>query len=441
MHPVFFGSAITGAGLPALMSGLVELLPAVERDAGGPLSAAVFKVERGAAGEKIAYVRVHSGSLRTRDRLRLRDDERKLTAIRVFAGGAAVACESLDAGQIGKVWGLGDVRIGDALGAPRARSEHHFAPPTLETVVAPRRASDRGALRSALAQLAEQDPLINLRQDDVRQELFVSLYGEVQKEVIAATLAAEFGVDVDFRETTTICIERPIGSGEAVETKPRRRSAEHPFFATVGLRIDPAAIGSGVAYRLEVEPGSIPLAFRTAVEETVRETLRQGLYGWQVTDCRVALTHSGYWPRQSHAHATFDKAMSSTAADFRHLTPLVLMRALARARTAVCEPIHRFRLELPADALRAILPVLAGVGALPESPVVAGALCVLEGEIPAVRVHELRQRLASITRGEGVLECAFERHRPVRGAPPSRPRTDRNPLDRKEYLLRLSRRV
>jgi ribosomal protection tetracycline resistance protein len=57
--------------------------------------------------------------------------------------------------------------------------------------VVPRRRADRGALHAALEQLAEQDPLINLRQDDVRQELFVSLYGEVQKEVIEATLASD----------------------------------------------------------------------------------------------------------------------------------------------------------------------------------------------------------------------------------------------------------
>ena len=61
----------------------------------------------------------------------------------------------------------------------------------------PRRRADKGALHAALAQLAEQDPLINLRQDDVRQEIFVSLYGEVQKEVIQATLANDFGIDVE----------------------------------------------------------------------------------------------------------------------------------------------------------------------------------------------------------------------------------------------------
>ena len=74
------------------------------------------------------------------------------------------------------------------------------------------------------------------------------------------------------------------------------------------------------------------------------------------------MTHCGYWPRQSHAHATFDKSMSSTAGDFRHLTPLVLMAALRQAGTTVCEPLHRFRLECPADALRPVLSSAARAG-------------------------------------------------------------------------------
>jgi ribosomal protection tetracycline resistance protein len=56
-------------------------------------------------------------------------------------------------------------------------------------------------------------------------------------------------------------------------------------------------------------------------------------------------------------------------------------------------------------------------------------------------VHELRQQLPGLTRGEGVLDCAFYRYRPVRGPNPTRPRWDNNPLDRKEYLLRVKRGV
>ena len=48
--------------------------------------------------------------------------------------------------------------------------------------------------------------------------MYVSLYGEVQKEIIQATLAGEYGIDVDFHESTMICIERPVGSGAHAES-------------------------------------------------------------------------------------------------------------------------------------------------------------------------------------------------------------------------------
>ena len=406
-----------------------------------PSSGVVFKIERGPAGEKVAYVRMRSGAVRTRDRLPYRGgDEAKVTAIDVFDRGAAVRSTSVAAGQIAKLWGLRDIRIGDAVGTARAAADerHHFAPPTLETVVVPRRPADKRALRVALDQLAEQDPLIDLRQDERRQEISVSLYGEVQKEVIEATLANDFGVDVTFRETTTICVERPVARGAAFELIGED---PNPFLATVGLRVDPAPIDAGVAFRLEVELGSMPLSFFKAVEETALETLQQGLHGWRVTDCTVTMTHSGYWAKQSSAHGVFDKSMSSTARDFRHLTPLVLMSALRRAGTRVHEPMHRFHLEVPADAFGAVLPVLGELGAVPEAPDIRGATSTLAGEIPAARVHELRRRLPSLTRGEGMLESAFHRYQPVRGAIPDRPRTDRDPLDREEYLRRVAGRA
>ncbi|SDJ58151.1 elongation factor G [Streptomyces indicus] len=464
VHPVFFGSAVTGAGVSPLMDGIRTLLPRVREGGGrGPLSGTVFKVERGGAGEKIAYVRMFSGALRVRERVpvgrvpggpdgsayasgRLVGErgadrepghgpyESKVTAVEVFHEGAVERRSEVRAGEIAKVWGLGEVRIGDWVGEARKDSpDAHFAPPTLETVVVPGTETDRGALHLALAQLAEQDPLIGLRQDDVRGEVYLSLYGEVQKEVIQTTLAEEFGLDVAFRETTTICVERPVGVGHGYEKDLP------PFLGTVGLRVEPAPPGSGVAFGLEVELGSMPYAFFKAVEETVHETLGQGLRGWRVLDCKVTMTHSGYWPRQSHAHATFDKSMSSTARDFRQLTPLVLMDALRGAGTRVEEPVHHVRLDLPADALSPVLSLLGRLRAVPGTPEIRGAVCSVEAEIPAASLHRLGQLLPGLTRGEGVVESSFAGYRPVTGEPPARPRTDHNPLHRKEYLLVVTR--
>jgi ribosomal protection tetracycline resistance protein len=426
VHPVFFGSAITGDGVAELMTGLTSLLPTVS-EGDGPLSGTVFKVERGPAGEKIAYVRMFSGTLRVRDRL----PAGKVTAISVFGDGAAT---EVGAGRIAKLWGLTGIRVGDAIGAPRSTDQHHFAPPTLETVVTSRQRSDRGAMHAALTQLAEQDPLINLRQDG--DEIAVSLYGEVQKEVIEATLRDEYGIGVTFRESTTIHIERPVGTGTAVEL-----IGKNPFLATVGLRVEPGPVGSGVRFQLEVELGSMPYAFFVAVEETVHATLAQGLCGWAVTDIVVTMTHSGYFARQSHAHGTFDKSMSSTAGDFRNLTPLVLMSALVEAGTRVYEPMHRFRLEVPEDVYGTVLPVLVRHRAVPLASTRDGATYVISGDIPAERVHALSQRLPTLTRGEGALESSFDHYQEVTGAAPTRDRSDHNPLNRKEYLLHVVRRV
>ncbi|MGW2958544.1 GTP-binding protein [Streptomyces sp. NPDC001220] len=481
VHPVYFGSAVTGAGVPELIAGVERLLPAAAGDPAGPLSATVFKVERGPAGEKIAYARIFTGVLRVRDRIPIASGDRgaaegpgtregrsagaregnraagareanrsageagagrpegRITALSVAERGAELRQDSAGAGRIVKLWGLGGIRVGDALGVPGRGYEHHFAPPTLETVVLPGPAADRRALHIALTQLAEQDPLIDVRHDEVRQETSVSLYGEVQKEVVQATLADEYGLDVTFRETTTICVERLTGTGAAVEFN---KKDGNPFLATVGLRVEPAPPGTGVGFRLEVELGSMPYAFFKAVEDTVRETLGQGLHGWRIPDCTVTMTHSGYSPRQSHAHQGFDKSMSSTGYDFRGLTPLVLTEALRRAGTRVHEPMHRFRLEAPADTLGALLPVLTRLGASPRQTRTQGPLCLLEGAVPAGRVHRLEQLLPGLTRGEGELESAFDHYAPVsHGTVPERPRTDHNPLSRQEYLLNVTGRV
>ena len=165
------------------------------------------------------------------------------------------------------------------------------------------------------------------------------------------------------------------------------------------------------------------------MEKYIRETLQEGLSGWQVTDCTVTITDCGY------------RAPGTTAADFRKLTPLVLMAALQQAGSKVFEPMHRFSLELPADTFGAAVPVMGRLRAVPHTQEMRGLSYHMEGEIPAAAVHELQQLMPTLTRGEGVLECQFERYQPVIGAIPERPRTDHNPLDRKEYLLHVLRRV
>jgi len=226
-------------------------------------------------------------------------ENERVTAIRVFAHGTDAPRTRVEAGRIGKLWGLTGIRIGDVIGEPPTgrAAQAHFAPPTLETVVTARRPADRGALHTALTRLAEQDPLIGLRRDGgTRQEIAVSLYGEVQKEVIQATLAQEFGVDGGVPPDHHPAHRAPAGrrrglrgQGEGRQSLPGHGGAAGG--ARSGRQWCPVPAG--------VELGSLPYSFFTAVEETVAETLGQGLHGWQVTDCLVTMTHSGYNARRA----------------------------------------------------------------------------------------------------------------------------------------------
>jgi ribosomal protection tetracycline resistance protein len=430
VHPVFVGSAITGEGVPALMDGIAQLLPPAGRDSGDTVAGRVFKIERSLSGERSAYVRLYAGTLDVRDRVRYgAGAEGRVTALATCTPGGP-AHRAASAGDIAKVSGLTEVRVGDVIGdLPLIKAEHHFAPPTLESVVVPRDRSDGGRLRAALVELAEQDPLINVRQDE--GAISVSLYGEVQKEVIGETLSRDYGVAVDFLDTTAIHVERLTGTGEALEvlsalthSNVTGKSSPHstnPFLATLGLRVEPNAVGSGIEVRLDVDVKLVPLyiyktvdAFLEMMTAYVTEALDEGLLGWNVPDAVVTIFDAGY------------RAPETGAGDFHKLTALVLKQALARAGTEVFEPVLSLHVEVPADDVPAVLQLLGRSGSLASAPVTDGDRATVTAVVPARVLDDVQRRLPGVTSGEGVLESRFSGYRPVTGRPPTRRRAPAN---------------
>jgi ribosomal protection tetracycline resistance protein len=447
VHPVFFGSAAHGVGVEELLAGIDELLSGAHGDPDAPVSGRVFKIERTASGERVAYVRLFAGTLKPRQRVRVGEDEAKATAVRVFGPAGAPRAAVGRAGEMATVWGLGAVRVGDSIGVPPAGDElaTRFPRPTLEAVVFAQRPEESGRLRAALAQVADQDPLIDVRQDDTRHEISVSLYGEVQKEVIQATLERDYGIAADFRDTTTVCIERPVRIGEADEviqaktkTNITGRSSPqstNPFTATLGLRIEPAPPGTGIEFRTDVEVRLVPLyifktreTFAAQMETYAHEALTEGLAGWQVTDCRVTMWDCGYM------------SPATSPADFRRLTQLVLMTALDRAGTWVCEPLADLTLEIPSSTTQGVLAVLGRLGGRVTGQFSANGLSTVGAVLPVARVRQLQNQLPGLSMGEGSLETRFGGYQPIGSDPPRRPRSTPSPLDRDAWLASLAKR-
>jgi hypothetical protein len=308
-------------------------------------------------------------------------------------------------------------------GAQRGGSRRdRFAPPTLESVVVPADPRDGAHLRAALTRLAEQGPLIDVRVSDVDGQASVSLYGQVQKEVIQATLVRDFGIEVAFRRVTQLHVERLA--------RRRHRDRAHARPDEPVQRNDRSADRAGDGRLGHCVPARRRSPLDAAVHLRDRGRVRlehawvcsgragRGLHGWRVTDCHVTMTDCVY---SSSDGPPSMRGPRRAAADFRKLTPMVVARALRAARTIVCEPVLRLRLEVPTDAVPTVVPALAKRGAAIEAPISRGPLSTIEVIVPAARAHELQRDLPGLTGGEGVLESDFAGYRPVTGEPPRRP--------------------
>ncbi|ALL24483.1 translation factor GTPase family protein [Bacillus tropicus] len=426
LYPIFFGSAMTGIGVTELLENISALLPANNSSPYEELSGVVFKIEREPFGEKIAYVRLFSGSLHIRKYVDIQRNgslphKEKIKKMCIFHNGDAIQISTVPSGEFCKVWGLNDIKIGDIIGE---RTDYikdiHFAEPQMEAAIDAIPKERIHDLYAALMELCEEDPLIQVWKDDVHNELYIRLFGQVQKEVIETTLFEKYNLQVTFSNTRVVCIEKPIGIGISVEVMGEKTN---PFYATVGFKVERGELNSGITYKLGVELGSLPLAFHKAIEDTVFQTLKQGLYGWEVTDISVTLTHTGY------------ASPVTTASDFRNLTPLVLMDALKKAETYVYEPVNAFELTVPEQAISTTMYKLAAVPATFAEPIFNNDSYQLTGSLPVTKTENFKRMLHSFTEGEGIFTTKPAGFTKISAPFPTRKRVDYNPLNRKDYLL------
>ncbi|PEA77272.1 tetracycline resistance protein [Bacillus wiedmannii] len=426
VYPIFFGSAMTGIGVTELLEKLPALIPANTSVQDETLSSIVFKIEREPSGEKIAYVRVFSGRIHVRKYVDIQRGEalthkEKIKKICVFHNGNAIQASIVPSGEFCKVWGLSDIKIGDIIGERTDSIKNiHFAEPQMEAAIEAVPKERIHDLYAALMELCEEDPLIKVWKDDVHNELYIRLFGEVQKEVIETTLYEKYNLQVTFSNTRVVCIEKPIGIGNSVEVMGEKTN---PFYATIGFKIERGELNSGITYKLGVELGSLPLAFHKAIEDTVFQTLKQGLYGWEVSDIIVTLTHTGY------------ASPVTTASDFRNLTPLVLMDALKHAETCAFEPVNEFELTVPEHAISTAMYKLAAIPATFSEPILNNGFYQLTGSLPVAKTENFKRILHSFTEGEGIFTTKPSGYTKLKAPFPTRKRVDYNPLNRKAYLL------
>ena len=278
----------------------------------------------------------------------------------------------------------------------------------------------REALLNALAEIADTDPLLHFDIDTVTHEIMLSFLGNVQMEVICAILEEKYHVEAEIKEPTVIYMERPLRKAEYtihIEVPP------NPFWASVGLSIEPLPIGSGVQYESRVSLGYLNQSFQNAVMEGVLYGCEQGLYGWKVTDCKICFEYGLYY------------SPVSTPADFRLLSPIVLEQALKKAGTELLEPYLHFEIYAPQEYLSRAYHDAPRYCADIVSTQIKNDEVILKGEIPARCIQEYRNDLTYFTNGQGVCLTELKGYQPAIGKFICQPRRPNSRIDKVRHMF------
>ncbi|HEM5983616.1 tetracycline resistance ribosomal protection mosaic protein Tet(O/W/32/O) [Streptococcus pasteurianus] len=423
LFPVYYGSAKKGLGIQPLMDAVTGLFQPIGEQGSAALCGSVFKVEYTDCGQRRVYLRLYSGTLRLRDTVALAGREKlKITEMRIPSKGEIVRTDTAYPGEI-VILADDTLKLNDILGNEKLlphKTRIDNPMPLLRTTVEPQKPEQREALLNALAEIADTDPLLHFDIDTVTHEIMLSFLGKVQLEVICSLLEEKYHVGVAMKEPSVIYLERPLRKAEYtihIEVPP------NPFWASVGLSIEPLPIGSGVQYESRVSLGYLNQSFQNAVMEGVLYGCEQGLYGWKVTDCKICFEYGLYY------------SPVSTPADFRLLSPIVLEQALKKAGTELLEPYLHFEIYAPQEYLSRAYHDAPRYCADIVSTQVKNDEVILKGEIPARCIQEYRNDLTYFTNGQGVCLTELKGYQPAIGKFICQPRRPNSRIDKVRHMF------
>ncbi len=404
VFPCFAGSALRSQGVEGLLDGMVAL--AADRAWPDEFSARVYRVSRGAHGERLAWLKVTGGVLRAKEVQSGFDRgvawTEKIDQVRVYDADSFRIERAVPAGCVCAVTGLSHVLPGSVLGAGERSAAPALVPVLSYSVTAA--GADATTLVQALRVLADEDPLLGVTWHEQLQEVHVQLMGEVQREVVARQLADRFGLDAAFgpggilyREAVSAPV-RGVGHFE-----PLRHYAE------AHLLVEPAGRGEGIVAGTRASEDDLDRNWQRLILTHVLERDHPGvLTGAPIIDVRITLLGG-----RAHLKHT-------EGGDFRQATYRAIRQALMEARAqgacVLLEPWYRFRLVVPADKVGRALADLQRMSASFEPPELAGDRACIEGEAPVSEMGSYALEVSSYSGGRGGLYLEYAGYRACHNA-------------------------
>lgn len=423
LFPIYHGSARNNIGTQQLIEAISNLFCSEMNENDSELCGRVFKIEYTDHKQRLVYLRLYSGTLHLRDTIILPSKKKvKLTEIYIPSNGEMIQTKIVCSGDI-FIIPNNTLRLNDIIGNEKilpCNVWNDKTVPILRTRIEPIKIEEREKLLDALTEIADTDPLLRYCVDTITHEIVISFLGTVQLEVICSLLIEKYHINIRIEDPTVIYLEKPLQKADYtihIEVPP------NPFWASIGLSITPLPIGSGIQYESKVSLGYLNQSFQNAVREGINYGLEQGLYGWEVTDCKICFEYGVYY------------SPVSTPSDFRFLAPIVLEQTLKKAGTQLLEPYLSFILFTPQGYLSRAYNDAQKHCAIIETSQSKNDEIIFTGHIPVRCINEYRNTLTLYTNGQAVILTELKDYQIATCEPVIQSRRPNNRIDKVRHMF------
>ena len=409
---------LVGAGLQD--HGVRRLWKALRHDTPGP-HAAAERLGIAASGEPMAqviktYHLPHTGKLSLSRVWRGSIAEGNvLNGVRV-AGIVRVTGathEKVASASVGEVVGftrMEEIATGTVL-TPSGKADKLPQPERLQPVfglaVHAEKRGDDVKLSGAIAKLIDEDPALELEQNQDSREMVLWGQGDVHLQIAIDRLRNRHNLAV-VGHPVTVPYRETIRRGMQQHSRFKRQSGGHGQFADITIDVKPEARGSGFTFKDSVVGGAIPRNYIPAVEEGIQEALKTGPLGFPVVDLSVTLLTG-----QFHAVDSSDMAFKTAGRQ-------AIQESLQKCEPFLLEPIDAVDISVPNAFTARVQRLVSGR---------RGQILGFDGKedwpnwdvvrayLPESELHDLIVELRSLTLGVGSFEHKFDHMQELTGKP------------------------
>jgi len=393
VFPCYFGSALKLEGVEEFIQGIVKYMeiPSYPSEFG----ARVFKIGRDEQGNRLTYMKITGGTLRTRDVISNGSWEEKVTQIRIYSGQKFEAVNEVEAGSVCAVTGLNQTKPGQGLGIEKAMNMPVLEPVLSYQIILPEGCDPR-VMIPKLRLLEEEDPELNIVWDEQLQEIQIQIMGEVQIEVLQSLIKSRFDVDVSFDSGKIVYKETIANTVEGVgHFEPLRHYAE------VHLLLEPGERGSGLQFDTQCSEDMLSKNWQRLILSHLEEKVHKGvLTGSAITDMKITLVAG----RAHNKH--------TQGGDFREATYRAVRQGLMEAKSILLEPYYGFQLQVPEKMVGRAMTDIDKMHGTCQISHIDNEMAVITGTAPVATMRNYQKEVMAYTKGQGRLFCYLKGYEP-----------------------------